>query len=54
MKQKTLVHSLQAALVIFASTIGTVYFPLAAVLIPFVSTASWYVVLIAFLLTTLW
>ncbi len=47
-------HSLQAALVIFACTVGTVYFPLAAALVPFVNSASWWVSLLTFLLGSLW
>lgn len=53
-KQKTQIRSLQAAAVILAGTIGTVFFPLAAVLIPLANATSWLVVLIAFLIASLW
>lgn len=53
-KTRTQIHSLQAALVIFAGTVGTVYFPLAAALIPFAGSASWWVALLTFLLGSLW
>lgn len=52
MQQKTQIRSLQAGIVIFASIIGTVYFPLAAAVVPFAGASSWLAVLISFLAAT--
>lgn len=53
-EEKTQILSLQAALVIFAGTVGTAYFPLSSVLVDAVETSGWLVVLVTFLLTTPW
>jgi len=50
--RKTLIRSSQAALVIFAGTLGTVYFPLAAVVIEQGGTSCWWLIAITFLLAT--
>lgn len=54
MKSKTQIRSSQAALAIFSSTIGTIYFPLAAIVVPIAGTSGWLTVIMAFLLATPW